>query len=153
MQIKERKKSTNLIQTAAEIANRSFGTEQSKIHPPKLNLSTATNICTNEMVKYILTPFYYYKFHFFLRYSYFRVLKNILEALLIPWNAVLTLLAGFRAVLFFFILSHSLAQSQFILTLKKHKNAPGKILSLFRTRMDTRKRNPLESPLSSFQNI
>jgi hypothetical protein len=32
---------------------------------------------------------------------------------------------------------------------------PGKILSLFRTRMDTntRKRNPLDSPLNPFQNL
>ena len=30
---------------------------------------------------------------------------------------------------------------------------PGKILSLFRTCMDTRKRNPLESPLISFQTL
>ena len=30
---------------------------------------------------------------------------------------------------------------------------PGRLLSLFRTRMDTRKKNPLESPLSSFQTL
>jgi hypothetical protein len=30
---------------------------------------------------------------------------------------------------------------------------PGRLLSLFQTCMDTRKRNPLESPLSSFQTL
>jgi hypothetical protein len=30
---------------------------------------------------------------------------------------------------------------------------PGKLLSIFRTCMDTQKRNPLESPLSSFQTL
>jgi hypothetical protein len=59
------------------------------------------------MVNDIFTPFYYYKFHFNLPKIYlFLGFENILEALLIPWNAILILLAGFGAVLFIFSSCH-----------------------------------------------
>jgi hypothetical protein len=105
------------------------------------------------MVNDIITTFYYYTFHFCIRYSYFWVFENILEALLIPWNAVLTLLAGFGAVSFIF---HLITFMRIVLVRSQaltHKNAPGKLLSIFHTRMDTRKRNPLESSLISFQTL
>jgi hypothetical protein len=75
--------------------------------------------------------------------------SNNIMASLNPWFVVLASQVSWQFYLVT-LMSIVLVRSQ----ARKYENAPGRLLSLFRTRMDTHEKGtPLESSLNSFQTL